>query len=88
MANQFNLTFDQLAQLSTLTNSSQQDFYLGYGYIYSIIKDSQSVDSATKFWFQGASQINSSASVDPANVYVRGVTDFGRFWDGLVSKVG
>ena len=85
MANQISLSPDQIATLNTITSNGTANFAEGYKYISGIIEDNPNVDSYTKFFFQGAKEVNGNFNVD-SNLFIRGVTEAGLAWDGkLVS---
>lgn len=82
MSNAFPLTDAQLDQLRTLTTNGTQDFYRGYDYIHSQIKN-EPLDSGLIFWFGRAAGVNNPESTDPARRFINDVTNFGRAYSGL-----
>jgi hypothetical protein len=85
MANQINLTLQQIDKLNEITTHGSANFAAGYEYISEIIKGNPNVDSYTKFFFGGARQVNGNFSTD-ANIYIRGVTEAGLAWDGRLES--
>jgi hypothetical protein len=85
VANQLNLSSEQIDQLNTITSEGTTNYVEGYRYITSIIEDNPNVDAATKFFFAGATQVNGNFSTD-ANIYIRGVTQAGLAWDGKLES--
>jgi hypothetical protein len=80
MANQINLSVQQIATLNEITANGTANFVSGYEYVLELIRDNPNVDSYTKFFFEGARQVNGNFSTD-ANIFIRGVTETGLAWD-------
>jgi hypothetical protein len=80
MANQIDLSTQQIATLNAITSNGTANFVSGYDYVLGLIRDNPNVDSYTKFFFEGARQVNGNFSTD-ANIFIRGVTEAGLEWD-------
>src|ERR1044072_974214 len=85
MANQIDLTTQQIAELNRITSGGTANFVEGYAYISEIVAGNPNVDSYTKFFFDGARQVNGNFSSD-ANIFIRGVTEAGLAWDGKLAS--
>src|SRR4051794_26541457 len=85
MANQIDLSSAQIDRLNSITSNGTTNFVEGYKYIASIIESNPNVDSYTKFFFQGAIQVNGNYNVD-SNLYIRDVTEAGLAWDGKLAS--
>ncbi|ENX34422.1 hypothetical protein F889_01704 [Acinetobacter colistiniresistens] len=57
-----------------------------YQYVYTIIKDSNTVDQNTKFWFSQAAAINAANTSVPASNYIRGATQYGLQYRGAIQS--
>lgn len=86
MANQISLTSQQLQQLNDLTSGGTTNFVAGYAYINSIIQGNSGVDAQTKYFFNGAQQVNANSSNSDGNNFIRGITAAGLAWDGLLAS--
>jgi hypothetical protein len=63
------------------------EFTLIYNYIYSIIENSPQVNEETKFWFSQAGAINVDYVQALADDYIRGVTQYGLEYRGLLNGI-
>jgi len=57
-----------------------------YQYVYTIIKDSSTVDQNTKFWFSQAAAINAANTSVPASNYIRGATQYSLQYRGAIQS--
>lgn len=85
MPNQIDLSPQQLAQLNSITANGTMSFAEGYRYVSGIIQNDPRADSYTKFFFNGAAEVNANAPTD-ANRFIRSVTGSGLAWDGLLAS--
>src|SRR4051812_34902215 len=85
MANQIDLSTPQIDELNRITSNGTANFVKGYEYISGLIEGNPNVDSYTKFFIEGARQVNGDLSTD-ADIYIRGVTEAGLAWDGRLAS--
>jgi hypothetical protein len=81
---QFELSTEQINEIKNRVEFDKstgkfngENSWKAYEYVYSLIKDSDKVNSDTKLWFQRAAEINKNDLQSTANFYIRSVTKFG-----------
>ena len=79
---QISLSAAEQDHLRLITNDLTENLDDGYAYISSLMSDDTNVGDKTKFWFAGATEINSNADT-PTNHFIREATKIGLAIQGI-----